>query len=120
MKKPTRVIKKKLTIDELYSILVLKMGLQPSYVLDEMEFYEIKALLNYQYYKEQDAWEQARFLGYITAKSHGAKNLKITDLIKFQWERENAKKPQFMSDADMQRLRNKAQWLIENNMLDTV
>ena len=83
-----------------------------------MEFYEVHALLNYQYYKEQDSWEQTRLLGYITAKSHGAKNLKLTDLIKFQWEKENKAKPQFISDADMKRLREKAQWMIENNLLD--
>ena len=84
-----------------------------------MEFYEIAALMKYNYYKEQDSWEQARFLGFITAKSHGAKNLKITDLIKFQWENTNNGKPQIMSDEDMKRLRAKAQWMIENNVLET-
>lgn len=94
------------------------MGLSPSYVLDEMEFYEVKALLKYQYYKDKDSWEQTRLLGFITAKSHGAKNLKLTELMKFDWEKEQERKPQFISDTDMKRLREKAQWLVENNLLD--
>lgn len=98
--------------------MVLKFGLDPSYVLDEMEFYEINALFKYNYYRDKDSWEQTRLLGYITAKSHGAKNLKMEDLIKFQWEKENNGKPQFISDEDMKRLRAKAQWLVENNMLE--
>ena len=94
------------------------MGLSPQYVLDEIQWYEIHALLKYQYYRNQEDWEQARFLGFITAKSNGAKISKLENLVKFQWEQKEKQKPQFMSDEDMNRLQNKAKWMIENNVFE--
>ena len=92
--------------------------MSPSYVLDEIEMYEIKALLKYQYYRNQEEWEQTRFLGFISAKSNGAKISKLENLVKFQWEKKEKQIPQFMSDEDMNRLQNKAKWMIENNVFE--
>lgn len=86
--------------------------------MDEIEWYEIKALTDFHYYKNQEDWEQTRFLGYIIAKGNGAKINKMENLMKFQWEQEEKQKPKFMSDEDMNRLQNKAKWMIENNVFE--
>lgn len=95
------------------------MGIAPDYVLDKMEMYEAKSLLNYSYYREQEQWEQTRLLAYITAQVNSTKKLKMTDIIKFQWE-ENQKenKAKLMDDSELQRLKAKAQAIIDNNILN--
>lgn len=84
-----------------------------------MELYEISALLKFSYYKDKESWEQTRFLGFINARIGGAKISKVEDLIKFQWEveKDNEKK-RAMTDEEMQNFRNKAAWIIENNILN--
>lgn len=81
--------------------------------------YEAKSLLNYSYYKEQEQWEQTRLLAYITAQVNSSKKLKMTDIIKFNWDdnhKEN--KAKIMDDSELQRLKAKAQMIIDNNILD--
>lgn len=103
---------------ELYSLLVLKLGLSPEYVLDEISFYEINSLMKYQYYKDMENWEQTRMLGFIIARSNGSKINKIEKLIKFPWEEKEKNKRVFISDEKMKSFREKAQWIIENNILE--
>lgn len=76
-------------------MLTLDLGISPSYVLDEMQVYEITALIQHRDLKYREMWEMTRLLGYITAQSHTTKRLKITDIIKFDWD--NQKKE---SDPD--------------------
>jgi hypothetical protein len=89
----------------------LKHGLSPKYVLDEMETYEINAILKYGYYREMDGWEQARFNAYMTAQVNSKKRLKFDDICKFYWEEEEEKEKhtKTISEEDIKRLRNKAQ-----------
>ena len=82
-----------------------------------MELYEVSSLIKHQYYKDKENWEQTRFLGYINAKCNGAKIKKVEDLLKFQWEEKEKEKPHIMTDEEMEGFRNKAKWIIENNML---
>lgn len=81
--------------------------------------YEAKSLLNYSYYREQEQWEQTRLLAYITAQVNSTKKLKMTDILKFQWE-ENQKenKAKLMDDSELQRLKAKAQAIIDNYILN--
>lgn len=97
--------------------MVLKLGIEPGYVLDQMEFYEISSLLKHQYYKDKESWEQTRFLGFLNARCSGAKIGKMEDLIEFQWEKEEKEQPRFLSDEEISGFRDKAKWIIENNML---
>ena len=69
--------------------MVLELGLQPQYVLDEIEIYEITALMRYSYLKHKDDWEQARLISYLIAQSNSTKKLKLEDIIKFQWDDES-------------------------------
>lgn len=96
-------IKKRISIAELYSILVLQFGLSPSYVLDEMQTYEIASLMQYSYYRNKDNWEQARLIAYLIAQTHSTKKLKVEDIIKFHWEKETPKDT-YISQEDIARL----------------
>lgn len=96
----------------------MKLGLDPKYVLDEISFYEIQALLKNQYYKEKEAWEQTRLLGFIIAKANGAKIKKAEDLMKFEWEIKEKAAPVFISEEKMEQYRNRAQAMIDNNFFE--
>lgn len=69
-------------------MLTLDLGIAPAYVLDEMQIYEITALIQHRDLKYREQWEMTRLLGYITAQSHTTKRIKITDIIKFSWDNE--------------------------------
>jgi len=58
-------------------------------VLDEIQAYEIKSLMDYGYYKNKDSWEQTRLISFLLAQTNSKKKLKLQDIIKFQWETEN-------------------------------
>ena len=72
--------------------MVLDLGLQPQYVMDEIEIYEINSLMKYSYLKHKDNWEQARLISYLIAQCNSAKKLKLEDIIKFQWDDKDEEK----------------------------
>ena len=72
--------------------MVLDLGLQPQYVLDEIEIYEINSLMKYSFLKHKDNWEQARLISYLIAQCNSAKKLKLEDIIKFQWDDKDEEK----------------------------
>ncbi len=80
-----------------------------------MEMYEVKAVMEYEYYAHKDDWEQARLIAYMTAQVNSTKQLKITDILKFYWEKENEAADTSISNADVERLRKKAQQYINEN-----
>lgn len=85
-------------------------GLDPLYVMDEMQMYEIDALVSSIYRKKKDNWEQARLIAYLIAQTNSTKKLSIQDIMKFQWEDDDTdiKKTTRISDDDIKRLRDKA------------
>ena len=90
-------------------MLVLKHHLDPSYVLDEMEFYEIRPLLKYEYYSHRDDWEQARMIAYMVAQTNSKKRLSYQDITKFYWEKEEKEEHDTsISKQDIKRLKEKA------------
>lgn len=91
-------------------MLTLKYGFNPSYVLDEMKWYEINGLMKYEYYKEKEDWEQARLIAYVIAQVNSKKKLKIEDVVPFYWEKEDNKTT---SKEEFERLKNKAQEYIK-------
>lgn len=95
-------------------MLVLKHHLSPEYVLDKMEMYEIKALLNYEYYSKKDDWEQARLISYIIAQVNSKKKLKFDDITTFYWEKETTeKKDTEMTRENLERLKQQSQEYIK-------
>lgn len=67
---------------------MLEAGLDASYVLDEMEVYEIEAILKNLYLKNKASWEQARLMPYIYTQAHTKQHKSLTDFLKFPWEKE--------------------------------
>ena len=94
-------------------MLVLRHHLQPSYVLDEMEMYEIKALMDYEYYSHKDEWEQTRMIAYMIAQTNSTKKLTYKDITNFYWEKEEEVHDTSISKEDIERLRQRAEAYIK-------
>lgn len=73
----------------MYSILTIQLGLNPHFILDEMELYEIVPLIENSHLKTKDNWEQARMVSFIIAQSNSSKQLSLDNFIKFPWEKED-------------------------------
>lgn len=67
---------------------MLQCGIDPGYVLDRMEFYEIEALIENLWMKSKESWEQARLQAYITAQVNSTKKIEMSDLLTFPWEKD--------------------------------
>lgn len=102
-----------MSISELYAILTLKHHLSPSYVLDEMEWYEINAIMKYEYYSTMDNWEAARMITYMIAQTNSKKKLTFQDIVKFYWEEEQEQHDTSISKEDIERLKIKAKQMME-------
>lgn len=77
--------------------------------MDEMEMYEVRAVMDYEYLAHKDSWEQARLVAYLVAQSNSSKQLKATDIAKFYWEKEEASSDTTaLSNTDKQRLKEMA------------
>lgn len=86
--------------------------------MDQMEMYEVKAVMEYEYYAYKENWEQARLISYLIAQTNSTKQLKVTDILKFKWDENDADTS--ISNADVDRLKEKAllfeqQFNLENN-----
>jgi hypothetical protein len=92
-------------------MLVLQLGLDSAYVLDEMKMYEIRALMKYSHYKNMDSWSQSRMIAYIVAQSNSTKKMKPSDIMEFPWEKvqENASNEEIaVSKEEIESLKDKA------------
>lgn len=76
----------------------MQFGLAPAYVLDEIQTYEILSLMKYSHYRQKENWEQARLISYLIAQTHSSKKLKLEEIIKFPWEKQEEEK-QYISEA---------------------
>lgn len=86
------------------------MGLPPEYVLDKIEWYEINALMQYQYYSLKDNWEQARLIAFMIAQTNSKRKLKLQDIVPFAWdddEENEDNKP--ITKSEIERLKARAQ-----------
>lgn len=95
----------------MYALLVIKLHYPPEYVLDKMEWYEINAALQYQYYSYKENWEQARLIAYMIAQVNSKKHLKLEEIIKFPWdnEKEMSIADTKITKEDIERLNKKAE-----------
>ena len=76
-----------MNVSELFAILVLNLGMDAEYVMDRMQMYEVSALMEYSYHRHKDEWEQARLISYLIAQTNSSKKLRMEDIIKFSWEK---------------------------------
>ena len=98
----------------MYSILVLQFKLPPHYVLDEIENYEINALMKYNYLNEKESWEQTRLISYLIAQVNSKKHLELADIIKFKWDVENDEKEIVTKEEREELIKKANQYLIKN------
>lgn len=97
-------------------MLTLQMGLSPEYVLDKIEWYEINALMKYQYYSIKDNWEQARLIAFMIAQTNSKRKLKLQDIVPFVWEEdEEMEEVQPITKTEIERLKAKAQDYLSSN-----
>lgn len=76
--------------------------------------------MDYQYLAYKESWEQSRLIAYIIAQTNSKKKLKLTDILKFQWDEDGIKKnvsDTSMSNSDLERLKMKAQQYLNENIL---
>ena len=85
----------------------MELGLPPTYILDEMHFYEAKSLIKNKHFKTKDIWEMTRFLAYITAQVQCTKKIEIKDILKFPWEQEE--NTHTITKEDIEALQKKAE-----------
>ena len=82
---------------------MLQCGVQPYYVLDRMNFYEIEALLDNLWMKNKESWEQTRVQAYITAQTQSTKKIDMNDMMSFPWEKKVEKVEDTPEDIEMMR-----------------
>ena len=83
----------------------------PGYVMDEMRMYEMGCLMPYLYLASKDSWEQARLMSYVSAQTHSTKKMSVSDIVSFPWEEQAKHQDTAMSNADKERLEQKAKKL---------
>lgn len=88
----------------MFAILTLDLGISPDYVLDQMQTYEVTALIEHRSHKHREHWEQARFVAFIIAQCNTKKKLKLTDLIKFDWDGKGEGKTDAPTKEEVNRL----------------
>ena len=66
--------------------MVLQCGIDPGYVLDRIQTYEIEALIENLWMKDKTSWEQTRTVGYITAQCQSTKKIDPKQMMSFPWE----------------------------------
>ena len=81
----------------------MQCGVQPDYVLDRMNFYEIEALLDNLWMKNKESWEQTRVRAYITAQTQSTKKIDMNDMMSFPWEKKVEKVEDTPEDIEMMR-----------------
>lgn len=96
-------------------MLVVEAGLDPGYVMDRMEFYEIDAILETLHYRHRDSWEQTRMICFVLAQSNSTKSLKPTDILRFSWDENVSESGETsINTEDIERLKKKAEEYIKS------
>jgi hypothetical protein len=54
-----------------------------------MTFFELDSLLIQHFENYKNSWEQVRMICYVQACSFSSKELQVTDILKFPWDKEN-------------------------------
>ena len=103
-----------MTAGEVIATLILKCGISPDYVLDEMPLYLVDLLLSHAYIIDQAAAERMRLMCWMTAQVNSKKPLKPEDIITFSWEREAERDTEEMTPERWAKLQHRAQQMRQN------
>ena len=83
-------------------------------MLDEIENYEINALMKYNYLNSKENWEQTRLVAYLIAQVNSKKHLELSDIINFKWDDEEIEKEIVTKEERENLIRKANQYLIKN------
>ena len=72
--------------------MVLQCGLDPGYVLDRIQTYEIETLIENIWMRSKESWEQSRLQAYMTAQVNSTKKIEMSEFMTFPWEKANTEK----------------------------
>lgn len=86
-------------------MIVGECGISPSYFLDQMTVCEVELFLDGYKRRCVESWEQTRMIAYIIAQCNSTKKIKLTDIIRFDWDN---KIDNTMNEEDIQRMKEKA------------
>ena len=78
-----------------------------------MKWYEVEACIKGLENKNKASWEQCRFISYMIAQVNNTKKLKLTDILSFNWDKEEDNKNTMITNEDIERLKNKANQIIK-------
>ncbi|WP_317258863.1 hypothetical protein [Bacteroides ovatus] len=70
--------------------------------------YELNTILSSLNKSIKNDWEQTRMIAYIIAQCNSSKQLKVTDILKFDWDNDNHDKQEIITQEDVARLKAKA------------
>nr|WP_254009196.1 hypothetical protein [Bacteroides ovatus] len=73
-----------------------------------MQMYELNTILSSLNKSIKNDWEQTRMIAYIIAQCNSSKQLKVTDILKFDWDNDNHDKQEIITQEDVARLKAKA------------
>lgn len=93
--------------------MVVECGINPDYFLDRMKWYEVEACIKGLENKNKASWEQCRFISYMIAQVNSTKKLKPTNILSFNWDKEEENKNTMITNEDIERLKNKANQIIK-------
>ena len=69
----------------MYAICV-SMGVSPSYFMDEMEIFELEAIIKQYENKFKENWHQTRIIAHSIYNYQATKPIEYTDVLKFPWD----------------------------------
>ena len=73
-----------------------------------MQMYELNTILSSLNKSIKNDWEQTRMIAYIIAQCNSTKQLKPTDILKFDWDNDDHNKQEIITKDDVARLKAKA------------
>lgn len=76
----------------MYTTLVVGAGISPAYVLDEMQWYEVEAVLDGYDLKQRENWEKVRTLVVASLQSNSSKRLKAQKAFPLPWDKQEQKR----------------------------
>lgn len=97
-----------MTIEKLFQLIVIEYKIcSIEYFFDKMQMYELNTILSSLNKSIKNDWEQTRMIAYIIAQCNSSKQLKVTDILKFDWDNEH-KEDTTITQEDVARLKAKA------------
>jgi hypothetical protein len=87
-----------------------------------MKMYELNLILESLHLSQKDSWEQTRMISYIIAQSNSSKTLKLTDVMKFEWDQETEDNDTKITQEDIERIKQKSNEYLKylNNESNTI